>query len=136
MELLLSQKKIEACILIDDVGVKQISTFLTFPTMSIPTRGDFSSLPGMSAYEAEMLKDAYDAATVTESWDNFRTFSEQSFMFSRSPWLNNVQNAMKLLDQHSGSSYGFVMRVMEHIAKHGWDTYAREYIAARSPAAA
>lgn len=103
--------------------------------MSIPTRGDFSSLPGMSSYEAEMLKDAYDAATVTESWDNFRTFSEQSFMFSRSEWLNNVQNAMKLMDQHSGSSYGFVMRVIEHIAKHGWDTYAREYIAARSSAA-
>jgi hypothetical protein len=109
-----------------------VLAFLTFPTMSIPARGDFASIPGMSSYEAELLKDAYDAATITESWDNFRTFSEESFMFSRSSWLNNVQNAMKLLDQHSGSSYGFVMRVIEHIAKHGWDTYVRENIAARA----
>ncbi len=112
-----------------------VLTFLTFLTMSIPIRGDFSSLPGMASYEAELLKDAYDAATITETWDNFRTFSEESFMFSLSPWLNNVQNAMKLMDQHSGSSYGYVMRVIEHIAKVGWDTYAREYIARRTTAA-
>jgi hypothetical protein len=98
--------------------------------MSIPVRGDFASIPGMSPHEAEMLADAFNAATVTESWDNFRNFSDESFMFSTAPWLSKVQAEMKLMDQHSGGSYGWTMRVIEHIARHGWDTYVREYIAA------
>lgn len=102
--------------------------------MSIPTRGDFASIPGMSSFEAAMLSDAYNAVTVTESWDNFRNFSEESFMFSSAPWLSKVQAEMKLMDQHSGGSYGWTMRIIEHIARHGWDTYARERISARANA--
>ena len=109
--------------------MRHFPAFLTFPTMSIPTRGDFASIPGMSSSDAAMLKDAYDAATVTESWDNFRNFSEESFMLSNASWLSKVQAEMKLMDQHSGGSYGWTMRIIEHIALHDWDTYVRECIA-------
>ena len=56
------------------------------------------------------------------------TFSEPSFMMSRAPWLTEVQRHMKLLDHHSGASYGCMMRVMEMIAVHGWDRYVEHYI--------
>jgi len=104
--------------------------------MSIPVPGDFASIPGTSPYEAAMLADAYNAVRVTESWENFRNFSEESFMFSRSAWLNKVQAEMKMMDDHSGSSYGCTMRVIEFIAKNGWETYVRDVIAARAARAA
>ncbi len=115
-------------------------------------RGKFSSVAGIDNYEASLLQDAYDAITVTETWDYFRTFSEQSFMFSRSgsakegtlreathrsAVLAQVQAQMKTLDQHSGASYGCVMRTMEEIAKDGWESWAAAraaYIAAQANA--
>ncbi len=98
-------------------------------------RGIFSSVPGIDNYEASMLQDAYDAITVTEAWDVMRTFSEESFMFSYSPILKQVQAQMKTIGQHSGASYGFVMRTMEAIAKDGWERWAlarAAYIAAQA----
>jgi hypothetical protein len=87
------------------------------------TEGNFSTVPGIDSWEASLLQDAYDAITTTETWEYFRTFSEQSFMFSRSAELKKVQADMKTLDTHSGSSYGFVMRTMESIAKNGWESW-------------
>ena len=96
------------------------------------TRGNFSTVPGVDKYEAYLLQDAYDAITAEEAWNYFRTFAEESFMFSRSAVLSQVQARMKSLDEHSGSSYGFVMRTMEAIAKDGWESWA----AARARSAA
>jgi hypothetical protein len=93
------------------------------------TKGDFSSIAGIDSYEARMLQDAYDAVTASETWEFFRTFDEESFMFSRNPVLGKVNAHMKMMDQHSGSSYGFVMRVMEAIAKHGWESWAELRVA-------
>lgn len=98
------------------------------------TIGQFSSVAGIDNYEASLLQDAYDAITVAEAWEFMRTFSEQSFMFSQSAVLAQVQAHMKTLDQHSGSSYGCVMRTMEAIAKDGWESWATAraaYIAAK-----
>ena len=98
-------------------------------------RGQFSSVAGIDKYEASLLQDAYDAITVAEAWEYFRTFSEESFMFSRHPVLSQVQAHMKMLAEHSGSSYGFVMRTMEAIAKDGWESWAAARVArAQAPA--
>ena len=90
---------------------------------SIAAPGDFAAIPEMDSWEAEMLKDIYDAVSELNMWENMRNFSEQSFMFSRSTWLSEVQGKMKLMDSHSGSSYGCCMRIIESIAKDGWDAY-------------
>lgn len=79
-----------------------------------------------------MLADAYEAITKAECWNKMATFAEKSFMFSNTPWLQEVQKHMQLLEEHSESSYGIVMRVMEFIAKNGWPVY----IQARSRATA
>ena len=99
-------------------------------TNTIPA-GNFTALPGMSSWEADQLKDAYDAITAAEKWYEMATFSEPSFMMSRATWLKEVQSKMRLLDHHSGASYGCMMRVMECIAREGWDSYVAGYIRAR-----
>ena len=95
------------------------------PPAQAPAPGDFKAIPGMDNWDATMLADAYEAATKTECWNQIATFAEESFMFSSAPWLQELQKHMTLMGQHSGSSYGFVMRVMEFIAKHGWPAYVQ-----------
>jgi hypothetical protein len=86
-------------------------------------KGKFADIPGISASDAEFLQDAADAITAAEAWDYIRNFSEKSFMFSSAAELSQIQAHMKMMDQHSGSSYGYVMRHMEKIAKEGWESY-------------
>ena len=91
--------------------------------------GDFASLPNISVLDMNMLKDAYNAVTASGAWDAIANFTGESFMFSSEPWLNDVQKHMKLMDQHSGASYGCTMRIIEKIARDGWDAYVADYIA-------
>ena len=86
-------------------------------------KGRFADIPGISTSDAEFLQDAADAITAAEAWDYIRNFAGESFMFSRSAELSQIQAHMKMMDQHSGSSYGIVMRHMEKIAKEGWENY-------------
>ena len=89
------------------------------------------SAPGVFSwadpFERSMLEDTYAAVTAAEAWDFLRNWSPpegQGFMFTQHPTLDSIQKHMKLLDTHSGASYGFCMRVMEAIAKRGWESYA------------
>lgn len=87
--------------------------------MSTP---DFQSI--YSAYESTLLKDAYDAITACNLWDWLRAYSPQEgFMFSTHPNLERIHKKMKTYDMHSGASYGWTMRQMESIAKHGWEEH-------------
>ena len=92
--------------------------------MSVANR--FSELPGMDHIDADMLNDAYEAITVTSSWPSMKNFSGESFMFSRDPFVANIMNAMAWRDRHSGASFGCTLRVMEFIAKNGWDAYVAQ----------
>jgi hypothetical protein len=85
--------------------------------------GKFADIAVISKSDAEMLQDAADAITATEAWAYIRNFAGESFMFSSSPEISEIQAHMKMMDQHSGCSYGLVMRHMEMIAKEGWDSY-------------
>lgn len=85
--------------------------------------GDFSFLKDeMSRF---MLKDMYDAVTVSENWDNLKGFvpSDGGFMFGKMPeWFSAIDEAVKY-DGHSGASHGWTMRCIDYIAKHGWDNF-------------
>ena len=83
----------------------------------------FADIAGISKSDAEFFQDAADAITAAEAWEYIRTFSGESFMFSDAAELSQIQAHMKMLDQHSGSSYGVTMRHMEKIAKEGWESY-------------
>jgi hypothetical protein len=59
------------------------------------------------------------------------TPGKDGFMFSNAIELALI-NAEMTYQGHSGSSYGWVMRQMEALAKKGWDVYANEVRAYRS----
>ncbi len=93
------------------------------------TPGDFTFLADYS-HEVQMLDSAYKAvSSVDGAWDFLKTYSPpegEGFMFVRNPplKLKQIEDAILAADGgHSGSSFGFVMRAMEYIAKNGWDGY-------------
>ena len=72
-----------------------------------------------------MLKNAYQAITNAEAWDWMKNFQGESFMFSNDAMIGKISRNMVTLgyDGHSGSSYGWTMRCMEHLAKNGKDAF-------------
>ena len=85
-----------------------------------------------SAHESEMLRDAYQAITTCDLWDWLRTYTpEKGFMFSGHPNLTRINAEIKY-DGHSGASHAMTMRVMESIAKVGWDEHKNRVREARA----
>lgn len=74
-----------------------------------------------------LYRNMHGAITQTELWDWMSTYEPpEGFMFSQAPELARI-NAKMLEDpisrNHSGGSYGCMMRTMEFIAKNGYDTF-------------
>ena len=87
--------------------------------------GDFSFMKDIDSQR--MLSDAYNAVTLTESWDYIgQDPGNGGFMYSTDIRLKTIGGAMKY-DGHSGSSYGWTMRVMQKIANHGWDKFVEDF---------
>ena len=85
---------------------------------------NFASI-GYNEQDSAMLKDAHRACTRAGAWDWLTTFDEESFMFSNHPLISTITEKMEYKG-HSGASFGMTMRVMEYIAKNGWDSLAVE----------
>jgi len=89
------------------------------------TPGDFRFITGSYPSAAE-LKDAYDAITKAEAWELMaQDPGEGGYMFSKTIDLSRVHKHMSLLDNHSGASYGIMMRHMQYIAVNGWEAYVK-----------
>jgi hypothetical protein len=89
--------------------------------------GDFANIPGISQNDAKMFKDAYDAVTIAEKWEDLKITYTESFMFSPPPFINSITSNMKMMIHHSGCSFGVTMRAIEYIAKNGWDSFVNSY---------
>ncbi len=102
-------------------------------TTSGPQPGEYapSVAPGDFSFRGDkfsesFLADAYQAVTAAGLWDWLRDNPPpegKGFMFWGHPNLKEIEKHMKMLDHHSGSSYGWTMRNMQVIAEKGWDTY-------------
>ena len=93
-------------------------------TTNTVKEGDFQNLK-LGDWDREMLEDAYKAVTKANRWGFLRrpdVPGPKGFMFSDWPEMKDIDTHMEY-GGHSGSSYGMTMRVMEFIAKHGWDAY-------------
>ncbi len=77
-----------------------------------------------------MYKDAYDATIAAGMLEKMRNSTTESFMFSAGAWVNEIQKHMKMMEDHSGSSYGITMRNVELVAKEGWEAYVDIKVAA------
>ena len=79
--------------------------------------------------EKEMLETAYKAISQTELWD----FVEEPiacFTFSNDPRVTIIFNKIEELGYkgHSGFSFGWTMRAMQTIARHGEEHYRKVYL--------
>ena len=88
-------------------------------------------IPGEFKYieekrEVDMLKNAYSAITITEKW-GFMKKNVESYMFSKNPESKVISDKMVELGycDHTGFSFGWTMRQMEYIAKHGENEYRK-----------
>jgi hypothetical protein len=78
-----------------------------------------------------MLENAYNAITLSEGWDFLRTFNynQNGFMFSDNPMTGKIMSKMEELGYsgHSGFSFGWTMRNMEFLAKHGKEVFLARF---------
>ena len=92
--------------------------------------GDFSFLD--DDYRREMLEDAYNAVTVTNSWPLMGNDpGDTGFTYSNAAYIKTINKEIKF-DGHSGSSYGWTMRQMQWIAQIGWMSYVSEKLKAKA----
>ena len=81
------------------------------------------------ANDKEMLQNAWTAITQLDLWDYMKR-DTYSYMMSSDPEINIITKKMEELgyDGHSGSSFGWTLRQMQHIAQHGEDDFMDTYI--------
>ena len=81
----------------------------------------------------EFLKSAHKAISLCELWDWMRFYTpppNSGFIWSKTPELDRINQQLwkdQVNEYHSGSSYGFIMREMEYIAKNGYENYKNNY---------
>jgi hypothetical protein len=93
-------------------------------------------VPGEFLYVSngrDYLQDAYRVISINEWWGPFKKYlitrgvsKNTEFTFTDDSFYRNIMDAIAntpIGGGHSGCSMGFCMRVMEHIALHGEDSY-------------
>ncbi len=113
------------------------ATIPPFPRESLPPRGSFDRL-NLPDWDREMIESAFQAVSSVEGgWDFLSTYDPGNggFMFSTPPpKMKEIDDAVNnSYGGHSGASYGITMRVIQYIAKYGWDVYAQEMLTKYGP---
>lgn len=81
--------------------------------------------------DAEMLEDMDYTITKLNLWDWMKTYEHEEgkgFMFSSDPNIELINKTM-IYGGYSGSSYWWTMRIMEKVAKQGWEDFRYEQLA-------
>ncbi len=79
--------------------------------------------------DREFLKSAHQCISNCELWSWLNTYippPNTGFMFSDAPEMKQIKELMAenpINSNHSGSSFGLIMRQMEYIAKNGYDHF-------------
>ena len=83
--------------------------------------------------QREFLKSAHKAISICELWNWLRIYeppANRGFAFNSTPEIDKLEEQMwkdKINGNHSGASYGNIMRDMEYIAKNGYENYKNTY---------
>ncbi len=85
------------------------------------------------SWERKMLENGYQSISELELWDWLQTFKhdEHGFMCSNHENILLISQKMQSLPNppnHSGSSFGHIMRTLEYIAKNGMDKFKHEIL--------
>jgi hypothetical protein len=90
-------------------------------------------IPGQFNYvdenERDMFVNAWQAITLTETWDFIKNF-QGSFMMCSDENIYRISAKMSELgyDGHSGCSFGFTMQTMKYLAINGEEKFREDYI--------
>lgn len=109
-----------------------------FADERIPAFGNFDGL-NLPMFDREMIQSGFEAVESVEGgWEFLRTYTppaDQGFMFSPSTGKRKeIDEAIESgYPGHSGATYGCTMRVLELIAKEGWNIYARNMLRKYGP---
>jgi hypothetical protein len=118
-----------------------MSSYMNTPAFAdekIPAYGNFDAL-NLPLWDKEMIRAGFEAVeSVDGGWEFLRSYTppaDQGFMFSlptgkRLDIDDAIQNRY---GGHSGASYGCTMRVLESIAKEGWEAYAKRMLEKYGP---
>jgi hypothetical protein len=99
-------------------GTKSIEEKEVF--IGFPVKGNFSFIK--DPYDLEMLQWDYNVIEQNNLWKYFKNHDlKEPFMFS------NEINNYNWYNGHSGASWALSMRVMERIAKDGWENFITNY---------
>jgi hypothetical protein len=109
----------------------EMNQIYTEKAMNNFIEGNFDYIP---YYDREVYANAWQAVTVTETWEFVKNYDVGSFMLSTDPRVHMIALKMVELgyDGHSGSSFGCIMRVMQYIAKYGEQQFMSKYIEAQN----
>jgi hypothetical protein len=113
-----------------------MSSYMNTPAFTeerIPPYGNFDGL-NLPTWDKEMIQSGFEAVESVEGgWEFLRTYTppaDQGFMFSlpTGKRLEIDEAISNRYGGHSGASYGMTMRVLEYIAKQGWERYAKDML--------
>jgi len=112
-------------------NVNVFNEIYTDKAMNNFIEGNFDYIPW---YDRDVYANAWQAITVTETWEFVKNYDVGSFMLSTDPRVHMIASKMVELgyDGHSGSSFGCIMRVMQYIAKYGEQKFMSKYIEAQN----
>jgi hypothetical protein len=86
-------------------------------------------------YTREMIANGHEAVTQLELWPWLSTFHpEHGFMYTTHDNIDAISRKMNSLPNppgHSGSSFGFIMRHLQFMAKHGMNKYKEKITMSR-----
>jgi hypothetical protein len=105
---------------------------------TLPAFGNFDGL-NLPKWDREMIQSGFEAVNSVEGgWEFLQTYNppeDKGFMFSSGPPKQaEIDTAIeKRYGGHSGASYGSTMRILQYIARSGWNTYAREALGKYGP---
>ena len=105
---------------------------------SLPVFGDFDAL-NLPKWDREMIETGFQAVSSVEGgWEFLKSYSppvNQGFMFSPSEGKRKeIDDAIaERYPGHSGATYGCTMRILERIAKDGWEAYAKRVLKEYGP---
>jgi hypothetical protein len=87
----------------------------------------------VKSYDRASIENAHFAINKCELWEWLRDFDPpygEGFMFCDTPELRRITAAMHEHNDigHSGSSFAFVMRLMQYIATYGFAQFKVDYL--------
>jgi len=90
---------------------------------------DYVSI-GYTSDEQEMLQDAYDAIEKVKMWDYMKQEpgGDGGYMFTDDEELRLIHRHLKY-DGHSGFSFAWTMKTMQHIARLGEEGFIQACLA-------